>query len=118
MSFSGVTQISTCCEPVKQYPSSKENLIILELTGFLYTHVPFWTDDKGNRLYPLQLRKNFCNYTWKFHKPTTKKLCDMVLYLHTSDDIKPTIFEKISNKMMKVYRDSIYQGYTIWKISC
>jgi hypothetical protein len=96
-------------------PSSPQNLVVFELSGYNYRTIPAWFDSYGNRLTPLQFSVIHHNlyYRWTFYKSSP---LDREYYLSTSDDIMPVVVEKLTRKRMKVTRVSRHNGYTIWKV--
>jgi len=133
MAFTGSAPTNKCCgrDPEYNIPTLPQNLMIFEVMGYNYRTVPVWLDEEGQNLTHLQFSREYheLKYTWKFYNKgglscggggiTDRGVGDpSVYYLSTSDDIFPTIYEKVTERKMKVERTAQHDGYTLWKVSC
>ena len=108
-----------CCAPdTYHFPAPPQNIVVFDVTGYMYRAIPVWFNSTGERQMPLDFSVAFNKllYRWTFYKPENQK-CD-VWYLSTSDDIVPVIHEFITGRKMKVTRHSKHNGYTNWEVRC
>ena len=120
MSLGGVWKRYGCCpSDERNLPAPVPNLMILQLSGFIYRTIPVWFDETGQRLLDLDFSANpdILTYWWRFYKKVGN-ICPLQFYLSTSDDIVPVITETVSGKTLRVRRISRHNGYTSWMVTC
>lgn len=120
MSFTGQWKRNACCTyDQDDVPAPPQNLLVFEVSGYIYRTIPVWFSESGLRMTPIQFSAstNHLYYRFTFYKPQGS-VCNNVYHFSTSDDIVPVIREVVSGKVMRVKRLTRHNGYTNWVVMC
>lgn len=89
----------------------------MQLTGFNYTYTPEWFDSNLHRMKALNALRNFDNmyYEWSFYRPFQNQP-GYTCYLSTSENVTPTIHNRITGERATVEKVKFHNGYVLWRI--
>lgn len=84
--------------------------------GYIYRTVPEWFTPLGVKINPIKYSLVHEELYYRFEMYATNQRQNILLYLRTSDDIKPRIRDAVTGRQLRVVRESVNNGYTTWRV--